>query len=72
MLQLLVTGFVHPITAASFGLVWVLGRAVYNYGYATGGPNGRHIGTAISYVGDLPLLALTVKLAFNLIVKDLK
>jgi glutathione S-transferase len=41
---MLVNGLVYPCASAALGLVWVLGRILYGYGYATKGPKGRMFG----------------------------
>jgi len=67
MLQMVLTGLMYPKLAAAFGATWVVGRAVYGYGYATGNPDARVPGGIISHLGDLPLLILTVKCAYSLL-----
>ena len=44
MLQMMACGLKHPITAATFGALYVLGRVIYGYGYSKGGPEGRMAG----------------------------
>ena len=56
---MLVNGLLYPIYAAAFGLVWVIGRVIYGYGYSNGGPSGRMLGGIISHLGDFPLIILT-------------
>merc|ERR1712224_678815 len=58
MLQTVITGLMYPKLAAAFGATWVLGRAVYGYGYATGNPSNRGPGGLISHLGDFPLIIL--------------
>ena len=53
--MLFAAGIYFPISAASLGLALIIGRFIYSYGYASGGPQGRLIGAII---GDLVLLGL--------------
>ena len=69
MLQMCVSGLVHPIAAAAFGGIWTIGRVVYAMGYAANGPNGRHIGGLITHLGDVPLAIMTMKIGYNMIMK---
>ncbi len=62
-----VCGLVHPITSAIYGGLWVFGRFIYGFGYATGGPKGRMAGGIISHLGDFPLMGLTFVLAYRLL-----
>ena len=39
--------------------IWVIGRIMYGYGYANGGPKGRMAGGLVSHLGDLPLIFMT-------------
>mmetsp|Transcript_20263 Transcript_20263/g.52309 ORF Transcript_20263/g.52309 Transcript_20263/m.52309 type:complete len:160 (-) Transcript_20263:57-536(-) len=59
MLLMLVVGLRAPKASAISGLLYVLGRVVYGYGYATSGPGGRMLGAMISHLGDFPLIGLT-------------
>uniref|UniRef100_A0A7S1NDF5 Glutathione S-transferase 3, mitochondrial n=1 Tax=Eutreptiella gymnastica TaxID=73025 RepID=A0A7S1NDF5_9EUGL len=56
---MLVNGLVYPQAAACCGLIWVLGRFVYGFGYAYAGPKGRMAGGLLSHVGDFPLILMT-------------
>lgn len=69
MILMVSCGLVYPITAAAFGAIWVIGRCIYGYGYATGGPKGRSIGGLVSHLGDVPLVILCFKIAYDLISK---
>ena len=68
MLQMALCGLVYPITSAAFGFTWVLGRFVYGYGYAKGGPDGRMVGGILSHFGDLPLMIMTFKIGYDKII----
>ena len=70
MLQMCACGFVYPITSAVCGGLWVLGRIIYGYGYSSGGPSGRHVGGAISHLGDIPLIVISFKIAYDMIFKS--
>lgn len=63
--MMLVVGLYHPKTAAACGMLWVVGRFIYGYGYALGNPNYRTPGGILSHLGDLPLMAILLKIAFN-------
>ena len=63
-------GLVNPITSSLFGGLWVVGRIVYGYGYSRSGPNGRHIGATIAHLGDVPLVGLCCKIAYDMITKQ--
>ncbi|KAF9112934.1 Microsomal glutathione S-transferase 3 [Mortierella sp. AM989] len=67
MITLLVAGTQYPTASAALGLVWCIGRVVYSHGYTTGEPNKRVWG-AFGHIGDLGLLGLTGKVAYDLIV----
>merc|ERR1711935_70876 len=56
---MILNGLVNPRYAAGFGAVWVVGRVIYGFGYATGGPTGRRMGGIVSHLGDFPLLLMT-------------
>lgn len=70
MLLTAVNGLVYPLTAAGCGAVYCVGKVIYGYGYATGGPEGRQIGGAISHLGDFPLVIMSLKIAYDMIVAD--
>jgi len=53
---LLVSGLSYPRFATAGGLVYIVGRAMYTYGYRTGGPSARGPGALTL---DLALVALT-------------
>ncbi|CAF1064474.1 unnamed protein product [Didymodactylos carnosus] len=52
---LLVAGLAQPRLAALFGLLYIVGREVYNQGYRRAGSKGRRIGAGIL---DLSLIVL--------------
>ena len=64
MISMLVCGVTYPVSAAAAGAMWVLGRVVYGYGYASGNPQGRMPGGIISHLGDIPLMVMTCRLAY--------
>ncbi|KAF9091582.1 Microsomal glutathione S-transferase 3 [Mortierella sp. AM989] len=66
---LLLSGINYPIPAAALGLVWILGRIFYFYGYTTGNPSSRHMGV-FGHIGEFGLLGLTGKFAYDLIVSS--
>ncbi|KAK9866783.1 hypothetical protein WJX84_004341 [Apatococcus fuscideae] len=49
-------GLYHPITAASLGVAWAIGRIVYTIGYSSGDPNKRSPGAAVSALSMIGLL----------------
>ena len=55
----------YPLTAGACGLLWNVGRVVYGYGYATGGPAGRQVGGLITHLGDFPLQLALFRLAYD-------
>lgn len=55
LVLLVVDGLVLPKMTAFLGVVWVAGRVLYGYGYASTGPNGRVAGAMLSYAGFIPL-----------------
>ena len=70
MLQMCVTGLVHPISAAAFGGIWTIGSVLYGIGYANDGPDGRHIGSVVSHLGDIPLAVMCMKIGYTMIMKS--
>jgi uncharacterized membrane protein YecN with MAPEG domain len=46
---ILLNGLIHPYLSALFGLIWVIGRIIYGYGYASSGVKGRNIGGAVIF-----------------------
>ena len=64
-----VCGLVHPITSAACGGIWVLGRVIYGFGYAAGGPKGRMAGGILSHLGDFPLIGMTIKLGYSMLMQ---
>ncbi|KAG6541843.1 hypothetical protein Mapa_016861 [Marchantia paleacea] len=53
--MLLAGGLAYPITSAAFGMLWVVGRVVYSFGYYTGEPKNRLRG-AFNFFGLFGLL----------------
>lgn len=70
MLSMAVVGLVHPISAAAFGGIWVVGRVIYGIGYAGSGPEGRYLGGVITHLGDIPLAIMSMRLAYTMIMKS--
>lgn len=69
MLNMCVNGLVYPVASAVMGGLWVLGRVIYGYGYAKGGPNGRYYGAIIFHLGDIPLIFTSIRIAYDMITK---
>merc|ERR1712113_221834 len=69
MVTMLATGLVYPTAAAVSGLIWVLGRFVYGFGYALGNPSFRMPGGLLSHLGDFPLMIMAMKIAYS-VLKD--
>eukprot|EP00292_Cryptomonas_paramecium_P024355 CAMPEP_0113719030 /NCGR_PEP_ID=MMETSP0038_2-20120614/35556_1 /TAXON_ID=2898 /ORGANISM="Cryptomonas paramecium" /LENGTH=143 /DNA_ID=CAMNT_0000647293 /DNA_START=19 /DNA_END=450 /DNA_ORIENTATION=- /assembly_acc=CAM_ASM_000170 len=69
MLQMFACGLVYPVTSAVCGGLWVLGRFLYGYGYSKFGAQGRMFGGIFSHLGDIPLVVLCFKIAYDLTVK---
>jgi glutathione S-transferase len=70
MLSMVVVGLYHPVTAAAFGGIWVVGRVIYGIGYASSGPNGRYLGGLITHFGDIPLAIMSMRIAYTTIMKS--
>jgi len=66
MVTLLIAGLQYPTASAGLGLIWCLGRMAYSYGYTSGDPKKRQLG-AFGHIGDLGLLVLNGKIAFDMI-----
>ncbi|XP_029646510.1 microsomal glutathione S-transferase 3 [Octopus sinensis] len=61
-------GLFYPIVCTICGVLWIVGKVIYANGYYTGDPEKRRPG-ALSYLGLLPLLAMSVMVAIQLISK---
>jgi glutathione S-transferase len=68
MLTMMAVALVYPITAAACGLIFVVGRVIYGYGYALGDPKYRTPGGIISHVGDLPLMVMAFMIAYKVLI----
>ncbi|KAF9103730.1 Microsomal glutathione S-transferase 3 [Mortierella sp. GBA35] len=66
MVSLMIAGTRYPIAAPALGLIWCVGRLAYSYGYTSGDPNKRIYG-GFGHIGDIGLLGLNVKMAFDMI-----
>ncbi|KAG0339266.1 Microsomal glutathione S-transferase 3 [Podila humilis] len=66
MSTLLIAGLRYPIAAPVLGMVWIVGRIFYSMGYTSGDPNKRVLG-AFGHIGDLGLIGLTGKMAYDMI-----
>lgn len=60
-------GLVYPLTSAGCGAIYIVGKFIYGFGYANGGPEGRQIGGAISHLGDIPLVIMSCKIGYDMI-----
>jgi glutathione S-transferase len=69
MLQMCLNGLVYPMTSATFGGIWVLGRVIYGAGYSRYGPRGRGAGSLISLLGSVSLLIISMKITYDLLSK---
>ncbi|KAG0273428.1 Microsomal glutathione S-transferase 3 [Linnemannia exigua] len=66
MVSLMIAGARYPVAAPVLGLIWCAGRMAYSFGYTSGDPNKRMYG-AFGHIGDLGLLGLNAKMAFDMI-----
>ncbi|KAF9545876.1 Microsomal glutathione S-transferase 3 [Mortierella hygrophila] len=66
MVTLLLAGARYPVAAPILGLIWCAGRLAYSYGYTSGNPEKRVYGSW-GHIGDLGLVGLNIKMAFDLI-----
>ncbi|KAF9586668.1 Microsomal glutathione S-transferase 3 [Lunasporangiospora selenospora] len=66
LVSLLIAGLQYPRASAALGLIWCLGRVFYSIGYTSGDPQKRMWG-AWGHIGDMGLLILNGKIAFDLI-----
>lgn len=67
MLLLVLGAAVNPRRAALAGLGWGVARVVYFLGYATGNPEGRLPGVALSYAALLALMHLVASTGSHLL-----
>jgi len=65
-LALLLCAWPYPLYAGIAGLAYVIGRAVYMFGYMRG-PKSRMYGAVFIYPGLLTLLGLTGMTAYNVV-----
>ena len=59
-------GFLLPKYCGILLGIYSVGRIIYGWGYASGGPKGRVTGSLISHLGDLPLMLMTIYHTFVL------
>lgn len=62
---LLLGGLFHPIPSASLGLVYILGRQLYTWGYRAKGASGRMAGALILDLALLGMFGTTVYGSLN-------
>lgn len=53
--SLLVGGLFYPKLFAFLGATYATGRVLYALGYSSQGPNGRRLGSALSFLGQMAL-----------------
>lgn len=61
-----VNGLIYPTFSGACLIAYSVGRIMYGYGYAGGGPKGRMAGGIVSHLGDFPLIICTVYNAVKL------
>ncbi|KAI8606347.1 hypothetical protein EDD21DRAFT_298327, partial [Dissophora ornata] len=66
LLTLMFAGLQYPVASAALGSIWCLGRIFYYIGYSSGQPSRRQLG-AFGHIGEVGLLGLTAKMAFDLV-----
>ena len=66
MISLLIAGVRYPVASAVLGLIWCAGRMAYSAGYSSGDPKKRSMG-AFGHIGELGLIVLNGKIAYDLI-----
>ncbi len=71
LLTMMAVALVYPKSAALCGVIWVGGRVIYGVGYAMGNPNYRTPGGIISHIGDIPLMVMALRIAANVITKNM-
>ena len=69
LLQVFLCSFVAPKESVCFGMSWVMGKFMYGWGYAKGGPNGRKVGGLVAHLGDIPLAVLCIKCGLETLAK---
>ncbi|KAF9188067.1 Microsomal glutathione S-transferase 3 [Haplosporangium sp. Z 767] len=66
LITLMFAGLRYPIASAALGSIWCLGRIFYYIGYTSGKPSARQMGI-FGHIGEVGLLGLTGKIAYDLI-----
>jgi hypothetical protein len=54
----------YPVTAASVGVVYLIGRIIYFTGYSSGAPKNRTMGAAVAGLALLTLVAMCGRMGF--------
>ncbi|KAJ9130847.1 Membrane-associated proteins in eicosanoid and glutathione metabolism [Coniochaeta hoffmannii] len=67
VVSLLVAGLRFPVAAATMGAGWSALRALYAYGYACKGPQGRTIGSITSRLLDIGLVGMAMFTSYKFI-----
>lgn len=70
--SLVMSGLQYPVTAASVGLVYLIGRIIYFNGYSTGLPNNRFKGFIVVAPALTILGGMCCRMAFSTILAILK
>ena len=65
-----IAGLSFPRAAAALSTVWLVGRALFLYGYLSGDPSKRMIG-AIQYIGTFGLLGLSIYTVYEFVAASL-
>ncbi|KAG0369402.1 hypothetical protein BC939DRAFT_407325 [Gamsiella multidivaricata] len=69
LIMLMFAGIQYPVASAALGSIWCIGRILYSIGYTTGDPKKRQLG-AFGHIGEIGLLVLTGKIAYDLIMSS--
>ncbi len=68
LINLALGGIRHPIPAAVFGLLFLIGRIIFSIGYWTGKPKRRVPGAIMTmFLGQVPLFCLAISTGAGLV-----
>jgi len=67
LLSLALGGIRHPLISAGFGAVWVVARVLYAFGYYSGKPQNREVGSIIAGLALMGLYGTTISTSLQLL-----